>query len=332
MLQYLVAPKKMTDKPIGGKRTPCTPEAFNASIDGKIRGKCDLEGVGTFYFVYGEVSATDPLKRHEVYLCYYDRERQTKHTSYRYVFVASQMSRGLAADIVIDQNTFLIYCGRNGAFVLKMNDTWTAQTVDIKISAAALRRIVEAYTPVPPPEPVQQSALSKVRHATEGDFGLVSEDGEVVKVHRPVMEALWPFFKSMVDSGMREVGDNAVTLCAPKTTLEVIVQHLYDEPLELDFEDAARLVVFAQMYDFPKLLEVSLAKVKAEVLDMGKAVFLWQNAFEAKNADIQEHAAGNIAKLMSTGPSLNEIDGLEKLELVALFKDISLSLNEGEER
>lgn len=247
-----------------------------------------------------------------------------KHTA-DHIGLVGTKNTTLSPDVAMDQNTFLIY-GTPSAHLVCLDDTWLTHTIrDINIST--LKSIIDTYTPVVTPTPTVQSALSKVRHATEGDFSFISEGGDVIKVHRPVIEALWPFFKGMVDSQMKEADENVAHLSMPTSTLEVVVRHLYEEPLEMGFDDAARLIIFAQMYDLPDLLAAATDVVKRARLSIGQAIFLWQMSFEAKNGELQGYAAAKIANLMPKSKNFDEdVNGLEKVELVALFKDISGSL------
>lgn len=284
-----------------------------------------MEGVGTFYIYYGDIWSGDQQLRRTLVLTYYDPQRQIKHTRDHIGLIGGHRA-GAPPDIAISKNMFLIYRGRDSAALIYLDDRWESCSV-VEVSASVLNTIIDTYTRVETPAPIVQSALSKVRHATEGDFSLTSENGDVIKVHRPVMEALWPFFKGMVDSQMKEADENTVNLSMPTSTLEVIVRHLYEEPLGMGFDDAARLVVFAQMYDLPDLLVAATDIVKEEVLGITQAIFLWQMSFEASNSELQDYAAAQIVKLMPKTKNFDEhVSALEKEELVALFKDISGSL------
>ncbi|KAG5357819.1 hypothetical protein CJU89_4295 [Yarrowia sp. B02] len=177
------------------------------------------------------------------------------------------------------------------------------------------------------PASIQKDGLSRVRGGIEGDYTLKSREGETIKVHKAVVAPLWPFFKGLLDSDMKEASENEAELKVPTSTLEVIVRYLYGQDLELSFPDAANLVVAAQMYDLPELLEIAIEKITKTTIDLTEAVMAWRLGFEAKNPVVRKHCAGKVKSLMPTSDNFAEqIDDLSKEELQYLLHDISVSM------
>lgn len=124
---------------------------------------------------------------------------------------------------------------------------------------------------------------------------------------------------------MTEVSEGYVKFPMPRTTLEVIIRYLYGQPLELEFEDASNLIVFAQMYDLPELLQLATVEVKKNILDLGQAVLLWKKGLEADNENIRDFATNIIRDLISeTDDFPAKTSHLEKDEQICLLQDLVL--------
>lgn len=317
-----------TERKIPGVVTPMSREDFDAEIKDNIFSSCDLKDVGTFYFVMGDKGELDdstPEER-EVSVNYYNETKQQKHSSSTSVFVTDGVG---AKSVALSKNAFL-FVEETGGFVVILRKNWASVTFD-KFDSDQRTKAVELFSEsIVPQTSVQKTGLSKIRSATEGDFILNCDDGESIKVHKSVMVAVWPFFKGMVNSEMKEAAENCVELPMPQSTLEVIVRHLYGQELGLQFDDAARLVVFADMYDLPELLEIAVSLIKKEKLVINQAVYLWQQCFEAKNEDLRRYAAQKLHGLMPNLATFqDDIEGLEKVELVCLLQDLCLVMAVG---
>lgn len=297
---------------------------FDASIKDRVHAVCTLGDLGEIYFVMEEPNEDDPEGLRRVNLAYYNGRKGESIHSRHPVFITTEQYEKVVA---INPTTFLFTSGANNqGFLLIMDEDWTKGIVQT-FSHETTQAVREMYTTVSSPK----SRLSKIRHGSEGDFSLSSDDGEVVKVHKSVMVGLWPFFKAMMDSEMTEAQSGEMKLPMPHSTLETIVRFMYDEDLELGFDDAARMVVFADMYELPELLEVAVERVKREDMSIKQTVFLWQRCFEAKNDGLRKYASGKLEKMMSKVTAEvydEEIEGLEKDELSCLFKDVCLGLGE----
>lgn len=140
------------------------------------------------------------------------------------------------------------------------------------------------------------------------------------------MEALWPFFKGMVESNMQESSDKRVKLSMPNSTMDVLVRYLYGEKLNLQLEDAANLIVSAQMYNLP-VLDIATTKVKSVTPAIQQATSLWRKAFEAKSEDIMGYYAGKIVSLIPrTSDFSAQIATLENSEVASFFSDVAVAM------
>lgn len=308
--------KSIKDLKLGGTKTACTREEFDKQIEGKLRSQCTLKDVGTFYFVFGEILTGDKEGRYNVYLKFYNDEEGMEHTSPKATFNCPRNSSSLVH--AIDQNTFCF-----DDCLISMSKDWTGHNF-VRLNTSnktALAGFLSEQTDV------HKSGLSRIKRTADSDFTLESGDGETASVHRSVMEGLWPFFKGMVESNMEETSNKRVKLSMPKSTMDVLVRYLYGEELNLQFEDAANLIVYAQMYDLPELLEIATTKVKSVTLTIQQAIYLWRKAFEAKNEDVRGYSAGKIEVLIPKTSDFNgEIESLEKNEVVSLFSDVAVAM------
>lgn len=173
------------------------------------------------------------------------------------------------------------------------------------------------------PTDIHKTGLSRIRNGTPGDFKLNSDDGESVIVHKTVVQPLWPFIAAAVDSKMVESEENAIDLPFPKSTIEAAVRYLYGQELKLSFEDAANLVVMAQMYDLPELLKLAVERVKNEAMNVTQSILLWQKAFEAKNDNLREFCAKKIKTKRTDVSNTTLLKDLDRDEVVELFVDVS---------
>lgn len=311
----LVAITKTSSKDleIGGTKTKCTREGFDAELAmNNVCSQCTLQDVGTFYFPVFPPSSKDTDKKYTAHVLFYNQDEGMAHVSTGMPFSSPrELKQSCHA---IDQNTFVF-----DSFMITLNEEWTVYNV-IRLSHQfknVLAGVLFKQTDV------QRTGLSRIKKTAATDFTLVSDDGKAVFVHKSVLEGLWPFFKVMVDSNMEERYSKRVTLSMPKSTLDVLVQYLYGEELDLHFEDAANLIVCAQMYDLPELLDIASEKVKQETLTIQQAIHLWHKAFEANNDDIREYAAGKIEGLNPKTADLDaQIEEFDKNELVSLFCDV----------
>lgn len=299
---------------------------FYKRIKGKIHASCTVPGVkGAFYFTYDEVT-DEPTKR-KIQLRYFDESKQQEHRSVS-VF---KVDGGSVSCIALDMNSFM-FSNDSGGYLVVLSGSWSYvsftafdsstkdQLVDMYTSGATTRTITTLS-----PTSIQQDGLSRVRAASEGDFSLKSEEGDVIKVHKAVMVAMWPFFETMVTSEMKEAAENQVDLPVPTSTLETMVQYLYGEELDMEFGDAARLVVFAQMYDLPELLDIAVDEITQTTLDVSQAVLVWRQSFEAKNDDLKIHAAAKLEALMPNMTTFrDELKDLDKDELLTLLQDLCM--------
>lgn len=303
---------KTNDWNIGGTQIECTKEEFDEEINGNLKAQCTLENAGTFYFVTGG-ELCETIKELDIHLKFFDEEEGVMHIS-DCLHIPTINFVG-DSPVAVNQNLFMFK-----DFVMLLEHDWGSSTY-CHISKSAHTRIADFYLTQ---TSVHKTGLSRIKKDATADFTLKAEKGRAIKVHKSVMEGLWPFFKGMLASNMQEVADGFVKFPMPRTTLEVIVRYLYGEELSLKFEDAANLIVFAQMYDLPELLEIATVEVKKDVLTITKAVLLWRKGFEANNEDVRDFASGHIDTLMSETKDFHgKISHLEKDELLCLLQDIS---------
>lgn len=302
---------------IGGTKTCCTREEFYNQIEGNILTQCDLTDVGTFYFVYGEVDKTDECKRSRIYLTFYNEAEKVVHTSKVASHIALRRDRFMSRDscFALTPNAFLF-----NDCLITLDEAWETSyfhTLSNQLTLELADHLSEQTT-------VHKTGLARIRETAKTDFTLECDEGHKIEVHRSVMEGLWPLFQRMMSSNMKEVTEKRVRLNMPRTTLEVLVRHLYEERLNLTFMDAANLIVYAQMYELAELLDLATDKVRSVRMDFSQAIYLWRKGSEAQNESVRKYASERIEELM---PDVEDNDGrienLEKAKLVSLFSDVA---------
>ncbi|KAG5356135.1 hypothetical protein CJU89_5853 [Yarrowia sp. B02] len=302
-----------------GLRSSCSPEEFEREI-ANLYASCTLEGVGDFYFAIEEDSRF-------VYLKFYDAQKQILHKSSVHLFSLSGTSTSTRQEVkayALNKTTFLVGTSKwTGLCTLSVQwSTCIYTTVDSKKVPVGLR-VLRNGSKHSEQTSISKSGLSRIRNGTPGDFTLKSADGESISVHKVVMKPLWPFLAAAMDSMMVESTEDSIDLPFPTSTIEVAVSYLYGQKLSIKFKDAANLVVMAQMYDLPELLEIAVRNVKDTSMDIRQSLYLWKRAFEAKNDDLRDYSAGAVKILMPDMSKSELLDDLDKEELVALFVDVS---------
>lgn len=293
----------------------CTQAEFQNEIK-DLYSKCVLEDVGTFYFTYGELVKAQQYK---VDLKFYDSGKQTMHT----FFWAFSHSKRPHTTIAIDRDTF-IFGEEQSWFILRLFDDGK-KTTHLKKINIGRSEVVKFLSPQPPKP---ESLLSKVRNGSPGDFELKSNEGDLIEVHKAVLIPLWPFFAAAISSEMKEAQEKVLEVQCPTSTLEVLVRHVYDQELDLKLEDAANLIVVAQMYNLPELLKVAVQTIKSRDNTFDELLTVWGKSQEAKNDELKSFCARNMtAELVQSEEKVAE---LSKEDLLALFMDVA-KLNIGKE-
>lgn len=277
-----------------------------------LYSKCYLDYEGMFYFVIEEPSSHVPSFVN-VYLKFFDRDRQKLHTSHVPVFVCPKETT--KPSFAIDKNTF----------ILEDSDTWTILSLNKDWSARKSK-----YWRTRKSDLVNYfsihlrgtgSALGKIRNGTPGDFHLKSSQGDLIEVHTTVLVPLWPFFAAAINSEMKEAAERVLQIQCPTSTLEVIVRHVYDQELDLQFDDALNLVETAQMYELPELLRIAIQSIKSRENTVEDLMTIWERSRTAENENLKRYCA----QLMVLKPDELEdkVAKLKNEDLFALFMDVA---------
>lgn len=263
-----------------------------------------MKDVGPFYFVFGEPHGTDK-GRYKVYLKFYASERQVMHTSSCSVFNYSKHPLSIFA---IDSHTFFMGTSQ----FLMLDEHWSSVVLsDAHIGREKLGRLLSSQP---------ESQLGKLRTGSPGDFQLKSSDGDLIDVHRNVLVSLWPFFAAAVNADMKEADEKVLELQCPTSTLEVIVRCVYEQDLELEFTDAANLVVVAQMYGLPDLLEIATDTIESPKNSFDELLTVREKSQEAQNKGLKSFCAKHMKSAMVE--QKEKIAELPKDDLLDLLMDI----------
>ncbi|RDW24412.1 hypothetical protein B0I73DRAFT_23358 [Yarrowia lipolytica] len=315
------SPNSLKSLSLGGDETPATREQFDQDIEGNVYAQCELQNVGIFYFVFGDPVEGDREERSDIWLKFYNNKENVVHSSAHSIMMASRDSTDTC--FAIDQDTFLF-----SGFLLTLDNAWS--TVDFRKFDSHIESGMADF--LTGQTSIHKTGLSRIRQDSEPDFTLICEDGDKIEVHRSVMEGLWPFFKGMmVSKNMREIEQKRrVKLSMPKTTLEALVRYLYGEVLDLTLMDAANLILYAQRYELPELVQLATTWLKREQehVDIEQAIYLWRKSLEAENDHVRDFASKKIEQMMPEVEDFDDqIQHLKKNELISLFSDVSVAMS-----
>ncbi|AOW00208.1 hypothetical protein B0I75DRAFT_168187 [Yarrowia lipolytica] len=305
-----------------GAITKMTLEEYDEYVNDNLCTQCYLQDFGRFDFVFNGLPETSTCQQ-EVFLYYYDQKLKQRHASNKAVFWAPWTTTLDSVSVAIDINQFLIYNRTTGSKNhLISYDGWvTFKSISLDANIWILLASQSSIFDVPTCTSVQRKGLACLRQSGNGDFCIKSEDGHTINVLKAVMEANWPFFKAMVESGMREIKKNQLELPLPHSTVEMMVRYLYGQELELQVKEATRLVEAAQMYLLPELLEISLKFIESEDTDIGQTIQVWKMGKKTGNLRMVFWAMVRIKELKV---DIDVLYDLDKEDLISLFQMMAL--------
>lgn len=147
--------------------------------------------------------------------------------------------------------------------------------------------------------------LSEVRKMSDDvDFHIECLDGVRIPVHSLILKTYWPFFKAMMQNDCVESNDKVLKLDYPADWVEVLVSFIYGQDVKMDFEQATGLLIVAEMYQLPKLVEMATEEIMSssssnDSISLEDALTGWKRAFEAHNDQVTAFLAGKVAAKQS---------------------------------
>lgn len=324
---YYISEEEEDERPDSnyGIQTTYTQSEFDDHIaEQDINCQCELKGYGTLYFVYGKNSGfSDFPRQRQVHAVHYEKERGIMHKSADFLINASTPFKVLA----MDRNSF-IFTDRYNCLLCVLDGAWSTAT----FTDMSPGRRLELAEFLSNQTSVNRNGLHNIRRGCPADFSIKCAGSKAIGVQKAVLSSTWPFFKAMLETNMKEASINVLELDMPKSTVKAIIKYLYGEKLTLETEDAARLLVAAQMYELPELVELAEDSLKNDrycegAFDFHEALMIWKKAYEAGNDHLRDFAANEIKDLM---PGMNsfadEVDELSKEELMFLMQDVSVCM------
>lgn len=170
------------------------------------------------------------------------------------------------------------------------------------IDAAAYRAHLDSAIQKTVP-PKASRLVSEIRKMSDDvDFHIECLDGVRIPVHGLILKTYWPFFRTMMQNDCAESNDKVLRLDYPADWLEVLVSFIYGQDADMSFEQAAGLLVVAQMYQLPELVDMATAKIvnsPKDSISLEAALTGWKLAFEAQNEKATAFLAGIVAAKQS---------------------------------
>lgn len=168
--------------------------------------------------------------------------------------------------------------------------------------------------------------LSIIRDQGNFDFEIISKDGESCKVHSLVLSGVWPFFKNLQDSGMKEVADQRLQIPYPLNWIEAMISYFYKEDKDMGFIQATGVLVLADVYNVLSLKHIAIARIKKETLDITKCLEAWRNVYEARCEEMQLYLAKYLAEHLAQLHQASDLwSQYSQEEAIQLMIDISKS-------
>lgn len=308
-----------------GHKTQTTPAEFEAYIDTRqIYSQCKISCNETAYFVFGEPSERDP-QHYEINAISYCNRSKVMRKSRLLLFYAPTTET--AQCVSTSPFCFVFTNSDNDTFGVNMLPTnGEFRVFDIGGKKTDLLVFLSSQTAI------KETGLARIRRSQPTDFTIQCSDGSL-GAHKLVLMSLWPFFESMIDSGLREASENVLELDQPKSTVAVILRYLHGEDLDLEFEDAANLVVVAQAYLLPELLQLVEEWLKLRNMDFKQALLLWRKSCEVDNDTLKALAASEIEKqLPGLGNLAEQVKDLSQEEFTQLMQDVCVSMGQNKRR
>lgn len=99
-----------------------------------------------------------------------------------------------------------------------------------------------------------------------------------IKVHKAVLIARWPYFRTLISSGMKESQKNQLLIPEPTPWLKALVEYFYSNSIpEDDTNLCGGLLILARLYDLQQLKEVCLDYLFS-MSTFQKAIKVWEFA------------------------------------------------------
>lgn len=222
--------------------------------------------------------------------------------------------------VELEGNMIILKSNYECLLLTKVTDGYSQHSID-----DTLYDYMKANLKVPPPEPTWlPTGLSRIRSNGNFDFAIVSKDEKTYEVHSLILAGVWPFFKTMLDSNMKESSEKKMEIPYPHSWIEVMLSYFYEEDLKMEFEQATGVIVLAKVYDIPTLCDLAIAKIKKETLDTTKCLEGWRNVYEARCDSMQLYLAKYLGEhLQELQKSSDMVAQFSQEEAVQLMMDIS---------
>lgn len=154
------------------------------------------------------------------------------------------------------------------------------------------------------------------------DFKIIDEDGKTHSIHTQVIIPLWPYFATVVESGMTESRDRTLTLDYPTVVMDIVLDYLYGGVVALPEELALELLIFAKVYFIEGLERAAEKAVTGSSLEGDRCIISWKAAKQADNQVIRDYTACYFLEHVGHKASLYLCPGMSAEEVVEFQGDL----------
>ncbi|KAG5360711.1 hypothetical protein CJU89_3797 [Yarrowia sp. B02] len=306
------------DRPECFSRSCHSEEEFDTYLaEQELCSQCEVDGLGTVYFVFRDASKEHPGERN-VHALFFDQDIEAIMESECFLL----STNGPLSSFAISAYCYLFCDGKN-TLLCQLDSGWSL-SYTVMIPSDKMNEVANFLSGQ---TSVNRDGLRKLRYEYPSDFTIKCAGGEEIAVHKAVLSSVWPFCKSMLESDMKEVSENTLELDYPKATVEGMVKYLYGEKLDMSGENAIELFVLGQMYELPELMKLSKQHLNQQQpgMKLQEALWTWRKCYEAKNETLRALVAEDVHKLLAGVEDFaNEVRGMSKEEMMFLMQDLSV--------
>lgn len=143
-----------------------------------------------------------------------------------------------------------------------------------------------------------------------------------IKVHMMVLFARWPHFSRIVSSQMNEYQNRKLYIPEPVAWVRKLIEFMYGDSIDgCNMEEAAGLLVLANLYELPRLRTLCIESISKIGISDHNAVTVWHRAVEADEEVIRRNAALHCFRHWGQIVRSQAFHELDKATMVALCEE-----------
>lgn len=135
---------------------------------------------------------------------------------------------------------------------------------------------------------------------------------------------MWPYFSGMMASGMSESKEMKLSLPHSSPSIGLLVDYFYGELDFLGYEEAVELLLLANVYSLPNLLERAKYRVLNTPLDVETCLMGWRKGYELDDEEVRMYCAQYYVSNIATFGQSPSFKSMSQDELAQLVQDAAI--------